>query len=588
VPNPDTGKGYIQPKPIFTMNKEGSLNLESTILLVIGALIVLFTGMLLLILAFSEDGNQNSLIGDLLNRVGGNQKPDDIPVIEPFEIVSSSPSGNLPSSARQVTLSVTTSKNAVCRYSLAANQHYENMPLTFQDTGEKLHTTTVLTLSGNRNYIFYIKCSDEEGTTMENDHTISFNIAGGPDDSAPAMFDPMPSGTLEQGETSTTISIRTDESASCKFSPYGHKKYEEMENIFTSTGNTAHAATLTGLNLDEKYEYFVKCRDNEGNINTENSVIRFFTSSIEYPVNVPFEGAKLSNGRVNGVDTVAYLPSGTTDLDFSLATDKLATCKYSTSLGTNYSNMSGSFIESDSLLHTVQLSGYSDDDAGAIYVRCEDEESNVNDSDYIIEYSIGQKIQLRIERSEDDTFDIQTGYHQNDSPHLTVGVIGSVHYNAYFRWKCLLPPKAIINEARLIVKPSMDYAGSPIFRIKLLDPTGNQNWERDDPPDNIGFSYSNYEYTSDLSSIPVTGSGVLWPVSDTWNLFEEKYSPDISDIVQEFVDRDDYETDNYIGLKIENTSGTSDMWLGRLIASYDYSSSYAAILEIDYSNPSNS
>ncbi|MCD6085821.1 hypothetical protein J7J41_02405, partial [bacterium] len=90
---------------------------------------------------------------------------------------SGSPTGELPAGTTQITLSLTTNENAICRYSTTPNIPYASMTNTFSNTGKTSHSTTITGLSSSNTYNYYIKCIDTSGNANTDDYTISFSVA---------------------------------------------------------------------------------------------------------------------------------------------------------------------------------------------------------------------------------------------------------------------------------------------------------------------------------------------------------------------------------------------------------------------------
>jgi len=88
-----------------------------------------------------------------------------------------SPTGELPAGTTQITLSLTTNENAICRYSTTPNIPYSKMTNTFSNTGKTSHSTTITGLSSSNTYNYYIKCIDTSGNANTDDYAISFSIA---------------------------------------------------------------------------------------------------------------------------------------------------------------------------------------------------------------------------------------------------------------------------------------------------------------------------------------------------------------------------------------------------------------------------
>jgi len=97
--------------------------------------------------------------------------------ITPPILSSGNPSGTLPSSTTQTTISLTTNEPATCKYSTTPNTPYSSMPNTFSSTGGTSHSTTVSGLGSGNSYSYYIRCQDASGNANNSDYAISFSIA---------------------------------------------------------------------------------------------------------------------------------------------------------------------------------------------------------------------------------------------------------------------------------------------------------------------------------------------------------------------------------------------------------------------------
>ena len=99
------------------------------------------------------------------------------------------------------------------------------------------------------------------------------------DTTPPVRSNGAPSGTLAAGTTQTTLSLGTDENATCRYATTAGVAYGSMPNPFTTTGGTAHATTVTGLVNGGSYNYYVRCQDTAGNPNTNDFPIAFTVAS---------------------------------------------------------------------------------------------------------------------------------------------------------------------------------------------------------------------------------------------------------------------------------------------------------------------
>ena len=86
-----------------------------------------------------------------------------------------------------------------------------------------------------------------------------------------------PSGELDKDTTSATLSVTTDETATCRFSTVSGTAYDSMTGTFEGGGTTSHTYALTGLSKGSDYSYFVRCQGEE--VNTDDYTISFSIDS---------------------------------------------------------------------------------------------------------------------------------------------------------------------------------------------------------------------------------------------------------------------------------------------------------------------
>jgi len=96
----------------------------------------------------------------------------------------------------------------------------------------------------------------------------------GLDTTPPIISNPKPIGTLSAGTTQTTISLTTNEPATCGGSTTPRVR-EETVTKFTNTGGTTHTMNIPGLVDGESYTLYIKCEDDSGNLNTKDFVLQF-------------------------------------------------------------------------------------------------------------------------------------------------------------------------------------------------------------------------------------------------------------------------------------------------------------------------
>ena len=95
------------------------------------------------------------------------------------------------------------------------------------------------------------------------------------DSIAPVLSNSSPSGSLPAGTTTTTISLRTDENATCKYASTSNVLYADMTNSFATTGEKNHSKDVTGLTNGTSYTYYVRCQDASGNSSIADYQISF-------------------------------------------------------------------------------------------------------------------------------------------------------------------------------------------------------------------------------------------------------------------------------------------------------------------------
>jgi len=102
---------------------------------------------------------------------------------------------------------------------------------------------------------------------------------GATDVTPPVRSGGLPAGTLPSGTTQTTMSLTTDESATCRYATLAGVAYTAMTNSFSTTGGTTHSVSITGLQDGGSYTYFVRCQDNAGNADVDDYPISFVVAS---------------------------------------------------------------------------------------------------------------------------------------------------------------------------------------------------------------------------------------------------------------------------------------------------------------------
>jgi len=110
--------------------------------------------------------------------------------------------------------------------------------------------------------------------------SISVTVDNGVGDvTAPVLSSGSPSGSLDAGTTSTTLSVTTDENATCKYGTTADTAYASIANTFTTTGSTSHSESISGLTDNTSYNYYIRCEDSTGNANSSDYTVSFSVSA---------------------------------------------------------------------------------------------------------------------------------------------------------------------------------------------------------------------------------------------------------------------------------------------------------------------
>lgn len=95
------------------------------------------------------------------------------------------------------------------------------------------------------------------------------------DTTPPDRSNGSPAGKLSSGTKSKTISLTTNENATCKYSTSAGIDYLAMTSDFTTTGGMSHSTGVSGLSSNHSYNYYVRCQDESLNPNTDDYTISF-------------------------------------------------------------------------------------------------------------------------------------------------------------------------------------------------------------------------------------------------------------------------------------------------------------------------
>ncbi|MEK9154448.1 MAG: fibronectin type III domain-containing protein, partial [Patescibacteria group bacterium] len=112
---------------------------------------------------------------------------------------SGAPSGVLPSSTTQTTLSLSTNETSTCKYSTTSGTAYASIANTFSSTNSTNHSTTISGLASGSSYSYYIRCQDQSNNANPDDFVITFSVA--------LASVPPPAGTIAVDNVSTATQV---------------------------------------------------------------------------------------------------------------------------------------------------------------------------------------------------------------------------------------------------------------------------------------------------------------------------------------------------------------------------------------------
>jgi hypothetical protein len=142
-------------------------------------------------------------------------------------------------------------------------------------------------------------------------------VAVGPVDTTeevpPYRFNGAPSGEISGTTLIVQISLETDEFAMCRYDTASGTPYLSMSNQFGTRFELVHAAEIA-VATDTAYAFYVRCIDDEGNMNTDDYEIAFTVP--EYPEGVPGDEGDIQEegsgtGAGSGSNTSGTGGSGT-------------------------------------------------------------------------------------------------------------------------------------------------------------------------------------------------------------------------------------------------------------------------------------
>lgn len=199
-----------------------------------------------------------------------------------FDIFDVKPQGSLNRNLASATLSLRTTKPAVCSY-IFENQNY----MMTLSSDFKLHESPI-SLNPNRDYSINVLCNSTRNSQISNNVVIKFDTKTVNDVEPPMLSSLLPQGTLSADTMSATIQVVTNEVSTCKYST-SPQPYSLMGSLFDSANKLLHTK-LISLSPDTNYLFYVACMDQNNNITNNLGMISFKTDKPQ-----PISGSDLYN-----------------------------------------------------------------------------------------------------------------------------------------------------------------------------------------------------------------------------------------------------------------------------------------------------
>ncbi|MDP3990752.1 MAG: hypothetical protein Q8P63_00375 [Candidatus Nealsonbacteria bacterium] len=228
-----------------------------------------------------QDSNNNKNTDDAVIRfgVGGVANSPSSPTqpgqdVSPPYRYNELPDEKLPSNTKETIISLKTDEKAVCRYETVSGVSFGAMR-RFTNTDSLYHSTQVLGLSEGEIREYYIKCEDEYNNINADDFVIIVEIELLEDLIPPVRTYLYPDSDLAAGTTATNLMVYTNEPATCRYDKQQGVVFNSMKYSFSKKDINTYSAQVSGLEDGITYNFFVKCKDTEGNINPGDVMIRF-------------------------------------------------------------------------------------------------------------------------------------------------------------------------------------------------------------------------------------------------------------------------------------------------------------------------
>jgi len=279
------------------------------------------------------------------------------------------------------------------------------------------------------------------------------------------------------------------------------------------------------------------------------------------------EAPIISNGFPTG-----SLSSGTTATEIKISTNENAICSFAETANSDYLAMTV-FETTGNLIHSATASGLQDGNSYSYYIKCQDQHANTNTLDYEINFSINKeipdisKIDIAISDGNNDAEEFHsTGYVSTTSSDLEL-ITAETTQTVGLRFTPINIPKgSTITNA--YIQFTVDEINSEPTSL-LIRAEASDNAETF-----LGIDFN-------ISTRSTTTNVVMWEDIPHWTDISasdiDQRTPDISSIIQEVIDRANWNQGNALAFLITGEGK-------RVAVSSNQSSRLAPILHVEFEN----
>lgn len=242
------------------------------------------------------------------------------------------------------------------------------LEFTFPSGFTLLSTTTF----GVRNVELWVNGAPRTASSSAGPGVDQIDIVTG--DPGSILYTLAPDSGLTSGDA---LQLKVGNHTSGSIGPY--------TSFSTTTGTTTYAGDIEPIqNSSTLGIHRVQLAVWDGGIVADAGFVIFLNQPVTIP---PADTTEtVPPFRFNGAPTSTV--GGTTpNVEISLETDELAICRYSTTAGVAYSAMTDTFSNTGLVFHSTVVAVLPET-TYSFYVRCIDDENNINSDDYLIEFTV--------------------------------------------------------------------------------------------------------------------------------------------------------------------------------------------------------